>query len=130
MDNLLKNKKTIFICLLLVCLVLIINHFNNKSKTETYVREYEEIIESYDANQIIPIYITEEDMASKYLNDFKNLMMSDISLSYEMLNDNYRNKKYESFEEYRNIMLLIEVGINIFIYVTVGINYIFLEKFL
>jgi len=105
MDNLLKNKKTIIVCLSLLILVSIIIYFNNKSKVSEYVREYEEIIQSYDANQFIPIYVTESDMANKYLNDFKNLMMNDINLSYEMLNSDYKNKKFGSLEKYREYIM-------------------------
>ena len=104
MDNIIndlkKNKKLISICLLIIIFtILIINVFNNK-KENIASKEENELIEKYDANEYIPISITEEEIALKYLNDFKNIILSDTSKAYELLNNEYKNKKYGTYENF------------------------------
>jgi len=102
MDNLKINKKTIFICLILLSLVGLICYLvSNKGRFTNYEKVYEKRIEKYDANQFIPIYVTESDMANKYLNDFKNLMLYDIKEAYNVVNKVYKEKKYTNFERFK-----------------------------
>jgi len=106
MNNLLKNKKTIIICLLLLFIVLVFCYFiNNKNFFSKDERQYEERIKKYDANEYIPIYVTESDIANKYLNDFKNLMLSDIEGAFSILNKSYMEKKFGSFEKFRDYII-------------------------
>lgn len=106
MDDLLKNKKTIIICIVLLLIAISFSLlFNNKNIFSSSEKEYEEIIERYDANQFIPVYITQNDMANKYLNDFKNLMISDISNAYEVINDNYKKAKFGSFDKFKEYVI-------------------------
>ena len=102
MDNLKNNKKTIIICLALLSIVFILSNVLNNKDVLNDEKTYEEIIEKYDANQFIPIYVTESDMANKYLNDFKNLMLYDLEEAYSVINKEYREKKYGSFEIFKN----------------------------
>ena len=48
----------------------------------------------YNSNEYIPVYITEEDIIKKYLNEFKNNMLYDIEEAYNSLNKEYREKDY------------------------------------
>lgn len=102
MDNLKNNKKTIIICLILLASVGLISYFINNNKFNNDEEYYEQIIEKYEANQFIPIYVTENDMANKYLNDFKNLMLYDLESAYNFVNKKYREKKYGSLETFKN----------------------------
>lgn len=102
MDNLKINKKTIFICLILLSLVGLVSYLvGNKGRFTKYEKVYEKRIEKYDANQFIPVYVTESDMANKYLNDFKNLMLYDINEAYNVVNKAYKEKKYGDFERFK-----------------------------
>lgn len=104
MDNNKDNKKIIVICLLLVLIIGGISYFiNNKERFIGDSTVYsEERIEKYAANQFIPVYISESDMANKYLNDFKYLMMNDLNSAYNVLNNDYKNSKYGSYENFVN----------------------------
>lgn len=92
-------------------LYFIINYFNKKNNdTIDYIKNYE-------INEFIPTYISDEDMARIYLNDFIHTMFSDTRSAYNLLAEEYRNKKfpnYESFESYVNS--LPESGFNLLKY--------------
>lgn len=105
-DEIIKNKKTIINGLFLIVLFLLITYFiNNKdifNKNYNY-SEYEEI-KKYDANKYIPVYIKEKDIVNKYLNDYKNLILNNREKAYELLNENYRNKKFGNYDKFNKYM--------------------------
>lgn len=103
MDNLKNNKKVIIICILVVLVVLGIYYFSEQIKiqnSESLLENRDKEITRYEANQYIPVYMTEEDMIKKYLNDFKNLMINDVEEAYYTLNKEYRDLKYDSIDEF------------------------------
>ena len=107
MADLLKNKKIIIVCLIMIIAVLgSYNISNNREYLKKEPLKYENNdIEKYEANTYIPIYVTESDIANKYLNDYKNIILSDISYAYDLLNNEYKNSKFETlnkFTEYIN----------------------------
>ena len=63
--------------------------------------EYKEV-EQYEANQVSPVYITEDQMANIYLNDFYSLITTNIDKAYEKLNKEYREKKFGSITSFKN----------------------------
>lgn len=106
-DNLKKNKKTLIICIILIIIVSIAYHFLTYNPNDNLVYETEQnmFLKKYGVNEYIPVYITEEDMAKKYLNDYKNKMLNSPEDAYEVLNKEYREKRFgslESFTEYLN----------------------------
>ena len=103
MNNLLNNKKTIIFCILLLIITgivyLIFNHRERFLDKEHDYREFS-TIDKYDANEYIPIYMTEEDVVKKYVNDYKNNMLYDKEEAYRTLNRAYREKRFGSFDKY------------------------------
>ena len=57
---------------------------------------------TYGVNQYSPVNITDEQMADIYLNDFKYNLFNDINSAYLSLNEEYRNIKFGSFENFVN----------------------------
>lgn len=104
MENILKNKKIIFICaslLLVTFMIYLFTLFNNndileKGNSENYV-----YLKNYESNQYIPINIKEEDIAKKYLNDYKNNILTDVEEAYNSLNKEYREKRFGNLEKYK-----------------------------
>lgn len=45
--------------------------------------------------------INEEEMAKKYFYDYKNSIFDDLQYAYNRLNEEYRNKRFGSFDEYK-----------------------------
>ena len=58
-------------------------------------------IKNYKVNEYIPVYISDEDMASIYLNDYINNITYDISSAYKNLNVDYKNKKFPSIDDFK-----------------------------
>ncbi|MBQ9072530.1 MAG: hypothetical protein IJY25_05185 [Bacilli bacterium] len=76
---------------------LLIKHF-----IEDDSLEYEEYLKNYEVNEYIATYVTDEDMARRYLNDYIHNMYFDIEYAYSLLDEEYRNKKFGSLESYKN----------------------------
>lgn len=94
------NIKVLFICLVIIILFIIgFNLLSNNNASE-YETNYE-FVEKYEANMYTPVRVNEKDMANKYLNDFKYLLMNDLDAAYEVINYRYRNKKYESIDVFK-----------------------------
>lgn len=105
MNELKKNKKTIFICLGLIILVLIgyfIYYYfvNDKDNSVDEI----EIKKHYDINEINYKYVVENDVVKIYYNYFRNNMLFDRDEAYKLLNEDYRNKRFGSLEEFDNYL--------------------------
>lgn len=46
-----------------------------------------------------------EQTINKYMNDFKKLYNADINISYNYLNEDYRKKKFNDINDYKNYMI-------------------------
>lgn len=67
--------------------------------------KYDMIPKTYDVNEYTNINISDEDMARIYLNDYISRTVNDISGSYYLLDEEYRNLRFgnvESYMEYIN----------------------------
>ena len=102
MENILKNKKIIFVCigLLLVTFIIYLFTINDKDILNETIEDYT-YLKNYSSNEYVPVYVTEEDMVKKYLNDYKNNMLSDIEEAYNSLNKEYREKRFGSLDKYK-----------------------------
>ena len=97
-----KNKPEvknviIFVCIVLVfsTLYMIINNLVNKETEEIFLKDY-------NVNEYIPIYVSDDDMAKIYLNDYIHIMYTNIDKAYSLLDQDYRNKKFGSVDNYRD----------------------------
>lgn len=101
-NNLKKNKKIIIVCLLLIVVVFLI-FLINLLKQKVIISDESEnysYLKKYDCNQFIPVYVTEEDMVKKYLNEYKNNMLFDLDEAWNNLNKEYRELKFGTKERY------------------------------
>lgn len=97
------NKKIIYICITIILLFVGGYYFIDlykKNTSEVILDNLDEEIKSYEANEYIPVYMTEEEMMKKYLTDFKNTMISNPSEAYNLLNEEYRIYKYGSVDNF------------------------------
>lgn len=103
MENIIKNKKIIFICIILLIITFILFLFRTSNKSiliEENTEDYN-YLKKYGSNEYVPVYVTEEDMVKKYLNDYKNNMLSDIDEAYNSLNKEYREKRFGNLNNYK-----------------------------
>ena len=101
MDKIKKYKSTIIFLLVLFTFVIgiiIIDKLTNKKQIGKYgIKDIK-----YAANSIIPMYVSEEEIARKYLADYTHLAFTDTKLAYELLDDDYRNNNFSTYKEYSN----------------------------
>lgn len=72
-----------------------------KKLTQDDSLEYAEYLKNYEVNEYIPTYVSDEDMAKIYLNDYIHNMYYDTQLAYNSLDVDYRTKKFGSLESYK-----------------------------
>ena len=56
-----------------------------------------EYLKNYEVNEYMPIYISEEKMAKMYYNEFLYYLNNDLNGAYNLLNSEYKKKKFSSF---------------------------------
>lgn len=102
-----ENKILLIICssfiLLTILLVLIINK-EKISDEDKYVPSTNEYLHNYEVNEVVPVYVSEQDMAKKYLSDFVQLSANDLDRAYNMLDNDYKKSKFASFESFKVYM--------------------------
>lgn len=98
-DNIVLKNVIIFAVILLVftSAYLIINKFTNKE--EIKIDEY---LKNYEVNEYIPTYVSDESMARIYLNHYVNIMHVNPEKAYNLLDVEYRNKKFNTLDNYKN----------------------------
>ena len=64
--------------------------------------EYGEYLKNYEVNEYIPTYVSDEDMAKIYLNDYTKMMYFNTEEAYELLDVEYKNKRFSTYNEFKN----------------------------
>ncbi len=103
MDELKKNYKLIIVCLIIIISIpviyLVFNY--NDSLEKASVSDDKK---TYDAQEYLPILVKEEDVVKIYMNEYKNNMIFDSNEAYNSLNKEYRDKKFGSYEKYKEYL--------------------------
>lgn len=76
----------------------------NKFITENKSKSDELTISKNKYNLFKNINVTNEDMARNYLNDYINKALNYPELAYNLLDEEYKNKRFGNLEEYKNNM--------------------------
>ncbi len=108
MENILNNKKIIIICFFLVLIAFLIYYRFSSDKFSDEVIEKEEnnfSMKHYDANEYLPVYMTDESVIKIYLNDFKNNMINNSQMAYDSLNEKYRELKFGSLDRFNEYIV-------------------------
>lgn len=95
------NFKTIVVIALLICSIFIAYYIKSNLLNRDSNKEYT-YLKNYKVNEYIPVYISDEEMAKIYLNDYINNMYYNIDKAYNSLDEQYRNKKFGNLQEYKN----------------------------
>lgn len=77
---------------------------HNKLITENKSKSDELTISKNKYNLFKNINVTNEDMARNYLNDYINKALNYPELAYNLLDEEYKNKRFGNLEEYKNNM--------------------------
>jgi len=97
-DFIIKNKGTIYFLLILILFtfgVLFIDRKNLKSNNYSL-----KDITKYEVNSVVPVYVSKEEMANKYLIDFLYIASTSPIEAYKLLDDDFKNEKFLTYEDY------------------------------
>lgn len=95
-----SDKAAIIICVLAVIGAIIFSIFMNQKEQEENNKETYEYLHNYEVNEVTYTYVTEEDMARKYLADFVNLTINDKEAAYERVDNYYKAQKLKTYEDF------------------------------
>lgn len=105
--NFLKNN--IFIIIIIIVFIFVIGFYaireylaSKSIYTDSTLTDskYEMIPKTYGINEYAPVLISDENMAKIYLNDYINIVNTNTEESYYLLDEEYRNTKFNSLDEY------------------------------
>lgn len=65
---------------------------------------------TYDVNEYNLVNITDRQLAAIYLNDYRNYLKNNIDQAYELLNEEYRSKKFNNIEEFKTYINTININ--------------------
>lgn len=95
------NKKDIGLVIVIAIIVLVfIGVYTVVKKMDNSKKEPINYLKNYGVNEYIPTYVSDENMAKIYLNDYVNSMIYDTENAYYLLDEEYRNIKYPNYQDY------------------------------
>lgn len=101
-----NGLKKYFPFVIIIIVILCIIYLPNLLKRDKYDlnsgRNVKNIVkDKYKANEYISIYVDDEQMSKKYLNDFLSNVFNDLDASYNLLNKEFREYKFGGLTKYR-----------------------------
>lgn len=100
MDKINKNKNIIIICISLIIFFLIIYLIFKPKKEEFLFINNDNYLKDYDINEIIPIYVSEEDIANKYLSEYVNFLLFNKEKAYNLLTESEKNNRFQTYDQF------------------------------
>lgn len=98
-DSKIKSLIVVFIIAILFAILYFV--FSNIFKeSDIMLDDNIESLKNYKVNEYIPTYVSDEAMARIYLNEYIYNMYYDTKKAYELLDIEYRNKKFGKYENY------------------------------
>lgn len=101
-DN--KNNIVLIIAglLVLAAIIYVSQYVKNSKKNQIITNFNIEKKGSYKPNEIIPVYVDDEQMSKIYFNDFLNKLITDINSTYNLLDVDYRERVFENIYNYKS----------------------------
>lgn len=101
-----KNKFILIVVIFVLVLVAVYFYREYKASKEIYYesylddKEYVMIPKTYGINEYSPVNVTDEQMAKIYLNDYTQNMYFDKEYAYNLLDEEYRIKRFGDISSY------------------------------
>lgn len=99
-----SDKISIIICVIAVIGAIIFSIIYNKKEQENETKENYQYLHNYEVNEVTYTYVTEEDMAKKYLADFINLIINDKKTAYDKIDDYYKSQKLQTYSDFEKAL--------------------------
>lgn len=111
-----ENKKSYIWLVVLVIIGLLVFYgikiYRSKKTlvpTNNYIN-YTMNQKTYGVNEYNLVNITDRQLAAIYLNDYRNYLKNNIEQAYELLNEEYRSKKFNNIEEFKTYINTININ--------------------
>lgn len=111
-----ENKKSYIWLVVLVIIGLLVFYgikiYRSKKilvPTNKYIN-YTMNPKTYDVNEYNLVNINDRQLAAIYLNDYRNYLKNNIDQAYELLNEEYRSKKFNNIEEFKTYINTININ--------------------
>lgn len=106
-DYLKEHKSLIIIITILIAAFILIGVLIfNGNEDQNYKRKYDESKTKYKINEVVPIYVNQEQMAKKYLSEYVNLIVFDEEKAFELLDESFSQRyfsgDFDAFSKYIN----------------------------
>ena len=98
-----ENKTTLFVCLIAILIGVAFYLYYTKESVEYEFIRKDTQLKDYKINEVIPIYVSDEELARKYLANYVNLMNNFPEKAYELLSDEDKENRFptlDSFNEF------------------------------
>lgn len=102
----------VIVVLILLAVLYVPNFIKNFGKNESIINYNVELKENYQPNEIIPIYVDDEQMSKIYFKDFLYKVISDIDSSYLFLNEDYREDSFKDIYKYKDYINSLNLSID------------------
>ena len=111
-----ENKKSYIWLVVLVIIGLLVFYgikiYRSKKTlvpTNNYIN-YTMNPKTYDVNEYNLVNIKDRQLAAIYLNDYRNYLKNNIDQAYELLNEEYRSKKFNNIQEFKDYINSININ--------------------
>lgn len=111
-----ENKKSYIWLVVLVIIGLLVFYgikiYRSKKTlvpTNNYIN-YTMNPKTYDVNEYNLVNINDRQLAAIYLNDYRNYLKNNIDQAYELLNEEYRSKKFNNIQEFKDYINSININ--------------------
>lgn len=106
-DYIKEHKSLIIIITILIAAFILIGVLIfNGNEDQNYKRKYDESKTKYKINEVVPIYVNQEQMAKKYLSEYVNLIVFDEEKAFELLDESFSQRyfsgNFDAFSKYIN----------------------------
>lgn len=106
-DYIKEHKSLIIIITILIAAFILIGVLIfNGNEDQNYNRKYDESKTKYKINEVVPIYVNQEQMAKKYLSEYVNLIVFDEAKAFELLDESFSQRyfsgDFDAFSKYIN----------------------------
>lgn len=101
-ESLNKYRGLIIGLLILVLFTFIVYKINTKKKENIDNRPDYNILKNYHINEVIPIYVTDEDLAKKYLSEYVNLLINNREEAFKLVNAETLVEKFIDYNSFNN----------------------------
>ena len=99
-----SDKISIIICIIIVIGAIIFSVIYNKKEQEDNTIDNYQYLHNYEVNEVTYTYVTEQDMAKKYLADFVNLTINDKEAAYAKIDNYYKSQKLQTYTDFENAL--------------------------